>query len=620
MKPLRLKAEVVKRAMLAPTSQRVIAKVHVDSGVYHLDKPYDYSIPDSIFDEISVGVRVQVPFNGREVEGLVITTAPAESLAGLRPISKVLSGVSVASRKSLDLIDAIARAWAAHPYDVIRSAIPPRVASVDREQWVAQPEVSAKANVDRQYLQLPPHANPYRALVELVAKLSAEKSILIVFPDSRSIERFALLRPDAIVLDSSLERSIRYRNFLRAKYSVKSLVIGSRSAVFADIPDLDTVIIFDEGSEHLYEQRSPGWNARDVGLIRADLESLNFVAIGYSPSADLARMIEDGGMKFRSTKSRVSVDSFQQEFQELLPGRIIPAIRSALQVGPVLVLATRKGYSQAISCSKCRNVALCSCGARLFQKSATSIIECSLCEITFSDWSCSWCNGKVPYLLSRGTTRFAHEIGKALPGVKVVLSEGDSPLADAKSFEGIVIATPGSAPYLADGYAAVVVLDGDKLLNQSDLKAQERAEQLIFSQTGFLRKDGRVLLVISYNHPIVGALSAWKPSLLSRRQLADRKDVLLPPFAKSVSVDVSTTEASLLTRGLEAAKNDGRLSSNTRILGPTQLRGDLQRVLLLAPLDESQLLVSLIHEYQRRRSASKKTLLTMRIDPYSLTK
>jgi len=135
-----------------------------------------------------------------------------------------------------------------------------------------------------------------------------------------------------------------------------------------------------------------------------------------------------------------------------------------------------------------------------------------------------------------------------------------------------------------------------------------------------LRKDGRVLLVISYNHPIVGALSAWKPSLLSRRQLADRKDVLLPPFAKSVSVDVSTTEASLLTRGLEAAKNDGRLSSNTRILGPTQLRGDLQRVLLLAPLDESQLLVSLIHEYQRRRSASKKTLLTMRIDPYSLTK
>jgi primosomal protein N' (replication factor Y) len=494
------------------------------------------------------------------------------------------------------------------------------VAAVDREEWVTQPATSAGRKADKQYLQLPPYVNPFRALMDLVAKLGEDKSILIVFPDSKSIERFALLRPDAIILDSSLERSTRYRNFLRAKYSVKSLVIGSRSAIFADIPDLDTVIIFDEGSEHLYEQRSPGWNARDVGLIRADLEGVHFIAIGYSPSANLARMIEDGGMRFRSTTSRVSVDSFQQEFQELLPGRIIPAIRSALLVGPVLVLATRKGYSQAISCSKCRNIALCSCGARLFQRSATSIIECSLCENTFSDWSCSWCNGKVPYLLSRGTTRFAHEIGKALPGVKVVLSEGDSPLSDTKSFEGIVIATPGSAPYLSDGYAAVVVLDADKLLTQSDLKAQERAEQLIFSQTGFLRKDGKVLLVIAHSHPIVGALSAWKPSLLSQKQLADRKDVLLPPFAKSVSIDVSSTEASLLIRGLEAAKSDGRLSASTRILGPIQLKADLQRILLLAPLDESQLLVSLIHEYQRRRSASKKTLLAMRIDPYSLTK
>jgi primosomal protein N' (replication factor Y) len=204
--------------------------------------------------------------------------------------------------------------------------------------------------------------------------------------------------------------------------------------------------------------------------------------------------------------------------------------------------------------------------------------------------------------------------------VKVVLSEGESPLSDTKSFEGIVIATPGSAPYLSDGYAAVVVLDADKLLTQSDLKAQERAEQLIFSQTGFLRKDGKVLLVITHSHPLVGAISAWKPSLLSQRQLADRKDVLLPPFAKSVSIDISSTEVSILIRGLEAAKSDGRLTVNTRILGPTQLKGDLQRVLLLAPLDESQLLVSLIHEYQRRRSASKKTLLAMRIDPYSLTK
>ena len=620
MKPLRLKAEVAKGVSTPLISQIFVARIFVDSGVYHLDKPYDYSIPEPFVDSLSIGVRVQIPFNGREVEGLVLNIVSAKSLAGLKPISKVISPISVASQESLELIEAVANAWAAHPYDVIRSAIPPRVPSVDREEWALPSKNVSRKNSEKQYLQLPPHINPYEALAELTLKISKNKSMLIIFPDNRAVERFARLRRDSIVLDSTLDRSTRYRNFLRAKYCEKSLVIGTRSAIFADIPNLETIVIFDEGSEHFYEVRAPGWNARDVGLIRADLQGLNFYAIGYSPSANLALMIDQGEMKFRSAKARVSVESFQQEFQELLPGRIIPSIRSALRGGPVLVLAARKGYSQAISCSKCRNIALCTCGSRLFQRSASSIIECSLCEKAYPDWSCSWCNAKTPYLLSRGTTRFAHEIGKALSGVKVLLSEGDSPLTDSKNFEGIVIATPGSAPYLTDGYAAVVVLDADKLLAQSDLKAQERAEQLIFSQTGFLRRDGKVFLVISHSHPIIGALSSWKPSLLSRKQLADRRDVLLPPFAKSVSIDISSTESSILIRGLEAAKGDGRLSANTRILGPTELKSDLVRVLLLAPVRESELLVTLIHEYQRRRSASKKALLVMRIDPYSLTK
>jgi primosomal protein N' (replication factor Y) len=50
------------------------------------------------------------------------------------------------------------------------------------------------------------------------------------------------------------------------------------------------------------------------------------------------------------------------------------------------------------------------------------------------------------------------------------------------------------------------------------------------------------------------------------------------------------------------------------------LKGEMQRIVLLGPLEEAQSLVALIHEYQRRRSASKKSLLAMRIDPYSITK
>ena len=620
MKPLRLKAEVAKRESLRADQSNFVAQIQVDTGVYHLDQPYDYSIPSQLIDHVSIGIRVQVPFGGREVEGLVLNVVEGLAIGGLKPISKVISSISVASPDLLSLIEEVAQAWAANPYDLIRSAIPPRVASVEKEVWRA-PEIKGISTKERrEFLQLPSHRNPLEALSELIGKQSGKGSLLVIVPDSRSITRLKSLNPDALVLDSSLDRTDRYRSFLQAKYSTENLVIGTRSAVFADIPDLVQIIIFDEGSEHFFEQRTPGWNARDVALIRAKLQTVDFVAVGFAPSAEVARQIESGEVKFRATKSRINVESYQQEFQELLPGRIIPAIRSALKVGPVLFLASRKGYAQALSCSKCRNLSLCTCGSRLLKKSASAPIECSLCDNKYPDWSCTWCTGKVPYLLSRGTTRYSQEIGRAFPGVKISLSEGDSILEDNSLTEGIVIATPGSAPYVTGGYSAVVVLDADGLLNESDLKSLERAQQLIFSQGGFISKDGKILLVISHSSPMIGALSFWKPSLLAHRELEERRETGLPPYAKAVSIDVAGNETQQLIRGFQAAKEDGRLPRALRILGPIQLKGEMQRIVLLGPLDEAQSLVALIHEYQRRRSASKKSLLAMRIDPYSITK
>ena len=620
MKPLRLKAEVAKRESLKSEQSGFVASIQVDTGVYHLDKPYDYSIPEEILDQVATGIRVQIPFGAREVEGLVLAVSKVSEMGGLKAISKVLSPISVASSTSLALIIEVAKAWASNPYDLIRSAIPPRVASVDKEIWPSILINPALTKGRREFLQLPSHRNPFEALSDLISKRSTRVSTLIIFPDSRSISRFLALHPEAIVLDSSLDRTERYRNFLRAKYSAGNLIIGTRSAIFADIPDLVQVIVFDEGSEHLFEQRSPGWNARDVALIRARIQEIDFITVGFAPSAEIARQIESGEIKFRASKSRVNVESYQQDFQELLPGRIIPAIRIALKSGPVLFLASRKGYSQAISCSKCRNLSLCSCGARLLKKTATSPIECSLCDEKYQDWICTWCSSKTPYLLSRGTTRYAQEIGRAFPGVQVTLSEGEVILDDFSLTQGLVIATPGSAPFVRGGYSAVVVLDADALLNESDLKSLERAQQLIFSQASFLSKDGKLILVISHSSPIIGALAAWKPSLLAHRELEERRETELPPYAKAISVDVAASEAQLLIRGFQAAKNDGRLPEALRILGPIQLKGEMQRILLLGPLEEAQSMVDLMHEYQRRRSASKKSLLAMRIDPYSITK
>ena len=72
-RPLRLKSEVAKLRPEASSSSLPIARVWVDSGVFHLDQAYDYLVPDNLSSSVRTGIRIQVPFHGREVEALVLS-------------------------------------------------------------------------------------------------------------------------------------------------------------------------------------------------------------------------------------------------------------------------------------------------------------------------------------------------------------------------------------------------------------------------------------------------------------------------------------------------------------------------------------------------------------------
>ena len=619
-RPLRLKREVIRRAPEISTTDNPVARLWVDSGVFHLDQSYDYLVPDNLSEQVAVGVRVQVPFNGRECEALVLERIAISSGRRLKSITKVISRVPVASKPSLDLIALVAHRWACHPYDVIRSAIPPRVASVEKMHWIDRTIDRPGQSSVRQYLQLPAYQDPFQALARHVKSVRSRGSILVIVPDNRSVLRLSKHFPEALILDSDLPRSERYENFLRARTTSAQIIIGTRSAIFADSPDLASIVIFNESSEQFFEVRSPGWNARDIAILRARNENVAIYCVGYSPSAEVARLIDIGWFEFKGAKQKIRVDTFQQEFSELLPGKIIGELRRLVKQGPILFIAPRKGYSQSISCSSCRNISTCSCGGRLEKKGATTAISCSLCANVYSEWVCQYCAGLKPFLLNRGSERFAQEIGVALPGIPITLCEAEKMVDDFELNSGIVIATPGSAPMSADGYAAVVILDGEKLLNQSDLRAQERAREIFFTHAALLNSSGSALLVINHSNPIVGALASWKPSLISRRELQERIEASLPPFVRSISLDIDSSESATLVRALNKSRDEGRLPASTRILGPSTLNTATHRILLLAPLEDGEALVLLMHEFQRRRSATRKKLATLRIDPYSLSR
>jgi primosomal protein N' (replication factor Y) len=602
------------------TTEHRIASIWVDSGVYHLDEPFDYLIPDNLSASVSIGTRVQVPFHGRELEGLVIDRKKDHSAVGLKSITKVLSIHSVASLETLNLIKKVAQRWAAHPYDVIRSAIPPRVASIDRESFHHAEVTRRKYPHKSRYIQMPAHQDAIKYLVASLTEKDFTGTTLIVVPDIHSVERLTAQLPESIVLDSSLDKGARYRNFLQVRLGDPRFVIGTRSAIFAPISNLENIVIVDEGSEHHYEVRTPGWNTRDVALMRFAESSCNLIFFGYSPSSEVASLIDANEILFSKSESKVDVRTFTPFQGELIPSRLLTVMRSKIKDGSILLLTQRKGYAQALSCAQCRNIALCGCGGRLRQVSQKSIFSCSLCEQTHSEFVCTWCSARTPYLLSRGSERYAYEIGALLPGVPIVQSNSDHRVVQIPAMHSVVIATAGLAPTSNDGYSLVVILDSDSYFTEVDIRAAERARQLLFSTAAQVNKKGIVALVAKNELPIVGALASWKPSLLSVRELRERAELLFPPYSRAVTLDIDSSEAQVLKRALLKAIDEERLPRGSRILGPSKLKSDLDRIVILTPINEAESLSSLLHEFQRRRSASKKALASMRIDPYSLSR
>jgi primosomal protein N' (replication factor Y) len=623
-RPLRLKREEAKRVDSAQALRDAYVRVWVDTSVSHLDGTYDYLVPERLSQSVKPGIRVGVPFAGRDVEALVLERSDKSEITNLKFISSVISEELVATPNLITLISAISKRWICNPFDVIRSAIPARVASVDKAftaetRSSTAKELANKGKGEVTYLHLAPHEDPLMRLSEFAQKSQAKGSVLIIVPEDRELELLKLEIPGALILSSSLSRTQRYSNYLTAINKSGQIIIGTRSAIFLTPPDLTTLIVYRENSQSHYEPRHPGWNVRDIALLRQSEENLNLYFVGYSPSLEMARSIESGAINFLSKKARLQISTFPQSGSELLPERIFSPIRTALKSGSVLFLVPKKGYASALMCKKCRNLAICSCGGKLSRSNQSAPPACVHCSTTFSAWKCKWCNEDKLVLLGRGAIRHAEEIGRAFPGFPVINSDADTPVKEVTGKSSLVIATQGMAPRCEGGYSAAVLLEGGSFFSYSDLRGQERSREAFFEAAGQVKPGAPVLVAIDSSHPINAALASWNPAHMYKRELADLESLDLPPFTRSLTVDLVTSEASTVAEGFKKALLDSRIPASTKVLGPSIRGGDKARIILTASESDFSDLTQFVGDFVKHRAIAKKEAIQVRIDPYSLS-
>ena len=118
----------------------LVARVAVDVSLPHLDRPFDYLVPEAARGVVAPGVRVRVRFAGRLRDGYVVeVTDRTEITTKLAALSKVVSPTPVLSPAQVELIRAVADHYAGTFADVVRLAVPPRHAGTENADQVSWP-------------------------------------------------------------------------------------------------------------------------------------------------------------------------------------------------------------------------------------------------------------------------------------------------------------------------------------------------------------------------------------------------------------------------------------------------------------------------------------------------
>ncbi|QYF90131.1 primosomal protein N' [Arthrobacter sp. PAMC25284] len=336
-----------------------VARVLIESSLPHLDRPFDYSVPAILDTAAQPGVRVQVRFNGQELSGYLLErTADSDAGHSLLPLQKVVSAVRVLTPAIAELALRIAERYAGTVSDVLRVAVPPRMARLEKEfapdgrldpeLFLAgptqDPGLAASAAPSVHAAPSAPSAGPVvgagvsrwaayhngpaylqhlgagespravlsalqgfgpggwpRLIAEAVAavRLSGRGAVVVV-PDYRDLDRVeaALLEllpaGDVARLTADDGPTPRYRNFLRLLSGAAGVAVGTRSAAYAPVRDLGLVVCWDDGDDLHIEQRSPYAHSREVLLLRAGQERAACLLAGHTRSTEAERLVESG--------------------------------------------------------------------------------------------------------------------------------------------------------------------------------------------------------------------------------------------------------------------------------------------------------------------------------------
>ncbi len=636
-----------KAAAWEPAEADPVARVLVDIGLAHLDRPFDYAVPRTMAESAVPGARVKVRFAGQDVDGFILERSSVTAHTGrLQPLRRVVSAEPVLAQEIAALGDTVAQRWAGTLSDVLRLAVPPRHAATEKQSSLPAPSFLAApsaawsdvehasaflhrlgdGDAPRAVWSAAPGDDWPAMLAEAVATTYASgRGAVVCMPDGRDVARVdealqsLLGEGHHVRLTADGGPAGRYRDFLAISRGARRIVVGTRSAAFAPVHDLGLVVIWDDGDDLYAEPRAPYPHTRDVLLLRAEQQGTAVLIAGFARTPEADQLVAAGWAHELVTprvelRRRARVEAVPAEDRAVgtrIPRPAYDVIRRGLETGPVLIQTPRAGYAPSLACEQCRVPARCrSCTGPLVLAGPTTPPSCRWCGEVESVWTCATCGGHGLRAPVRGEARTAEELGRMFSGITVRSSSGDRVVDTVGERADIVVATVGAEPVAARGYAAVVILDTWLTLAREDMRASEEALRRWLNAAGLVRSGGRVVAVGDPAHPALQALVRWDTAGFARRETEERAQAHLPPAARLATItgDIGALDDALILLDLP---------EGAEVLGPVTLK-DAHRVVLRVPRVHGPALSRSLGDLQRVRSARKLEAVRIQVDPLSI--
>lgn len=389
--------------------------------------------------------------------------------------------------------------------------------------------------------------------------LAVGRSVLWLVPDHRELAaleaRLGDLAPVTVRLSADQGQEERWDAWVSALTGRARLVIGTRAAAFAPLPDPGLIICSDDADDSYLEQRAPYPHAREVLLTRVQLEGSALLLLDYGRSTETQHLVDSGWVGDivapRELRRQAAPLVFVPDpdgdpgSAGRLPPRAFELVRDALgrsrrapaPPGPVLVQVPRAGYLPVIACARCRTVTRCpQCESKLTAASILGPFACRQCGYRADAVTCRECSATAVRSVVSGLDKVYEELGRAFPGALIVRSGGDRVLGAVEPEPSIVVATTGAEPYVEGGYASALLLDtlwpGPGLRSTEEAIARRlRGASLVRSRAA----GGRVLL-LDEDEAVQRVVSRFEPIPWAAEQCADRAALGLPPAARTVTL------------------------------------------------------------------------------------